>query len=229
MKIGIYRGDAMINLLKKDFILSRKANIFAVLYALFISATGLISDNPIISHLLYVLSIIILTFITVIYTNGYDDKYKSEIILNSLPLDRRNIVRGKYVALIMFLFISSGAVILFTKALPLLGLVDGFEGASIQTIVIAANLVLLFYSIYYPFYFKLGEGLRSFNAILWVLLMLGPTMIGRGFKALAERGLLDKLMNMDLNTINLYLLGIALIIYYISLQVSKGIYMRKEF
>lgn len=219
----------MISLIKKDLKLSVKVNIFAVIYALFISATGLISDNLILSNLLYVLGIVILTFVSVIFTNGYDDKYKSEVVLNSFPIDRRSIVRGKYITLIVFVTISSGAIILFTNILPMFNIIDSIGSANMHTAILAASIILLFYSIYYPFYFKIGEGLKTFNSVLWILLMIGPAMIGRGFKALDQRGLLDKLMNIDLGTINLYLLGISLIIYYISLQISKGIYMRREF
>ncbi|HHV46731.1 MAG TPA: ABC-2 transporter permease [Tissierellia bacterium] len=219
----------MINLIKKDLRLSIKVNIFAVIYALFISATGLISNNPIIANLQYVLGIIILTFVAVIFTNGYDDKYRSEVVLISLPLDRKNIVRGKYISLLVFFFISSGAVIVFTNILSMFGIANGGNIAGVQSAILAANIILLFYSIYYPIYFKVGEGLRTFNVVLWMALIMGPAVIGRGFKALDQRGLLDKLMNIDLNTINLYLFGIVIVIYYISLQISKGIYMRREF
>lgn len=219
----------MINLIKKDLKLSIKVNIFAVIYALFISASGLIADNSIMANTLYVLGIVILTFIAVIFTNGYDDKNRSEVVFNSLPLDRRNIVTGKYISLLIFFSISSGAVIAFTNILPILGIVDIGNSAGVQNVILAANIVLLFYSIYYPIYFKVGGGLRTFNAVLWMALMIGPAMIGKGFKALDQRGLLDKMMNIDLNTINLYLFGITIVIYYISLQISKGIYMRREF
>ncbi len=57
-------------------------------------------DHPV-ANILYVLGMVILIFISVIYTNGYDDKYKSEIILNSFPIDRRDIVKGKYITLIV--------------------------------------------------------------------------------------------------------------------------------
>lgn len=219
----------MINLIKKDLKLSIKVNIFAVIYALFISATGLIAGNSIAANLLYIIGIVILTFIAVIFTNGYDDKNRSEVVFNSLPLDRRNIVRGKYISLLIFLLISSGAVILFTNILSIFEILDGGDSAGIQSAILAANIVLLFYSIYYPFYFKVGGGLRTFNAVLWIVLMIGPSMLGKGLKALDERGLLDRLMKIDLNTINLYLLVISIVIYYISLQISKRIYLRREF
>ena len=72
-----------------------------------------------------------LTFISVIYTNGYDDKYKSEIVFNSLPIDRRNIVRSKYITLIIFILICCGIIILFTNILSILGIVDRWEKCNI--------------------------------------------------------------------------------------------------
>ena len=54
-------------------------------------------------------------------------------------------------------------------------------------------------------------------------------MLGRGMAALYKRGLLDRLMNVDLDKINFYLLGIVLVLYYISLQISKRIYGKREF
>jgi len=219
----------MISLIKKDFKLSFKINLFVIIYALFISAVGVYLNEPLVSNLLYAVSIVVLTFATVIFTNGYDDKNKSEIILNSLPLDRRNIVRSKYIILIFYTLMYGLVTILFTKVLIRLNVVDGGGSVSLQSIIAAVNIVLLFYTIYYPFYFKLGEGLRSFNAILWVFVMLGPTMLGRGMAALYKRGLLDRLMNVDLDKINFYLLGIVLVLYYISLQISKRIYGKREF
>ncbi len=91
----------MLNLSKKDLKLSKKINIFAVIYALFIAAMGLTMPDHPVANILYVLGMVILIFISVIYTNGYDDKYKSEIILNSFPIDRRDIVKGKYITLIV--------------------------------------------------------------------------------------------------------------------------------
>jgi len=219
----------MISLIKKDLILAFKINIFAVIYAIFISTTGLIGNNLLIANFLYVLSIIMLTFIIVIYTNGYDDKYKSQIVLNSFPIDRRNIVRSKYITLIIFILISSGAILAFTNILPIIFTIDGGTGANIHAVIFASNILLLFYAIYYPFYFKVGEGLRSFNTVLWIFMMMGPALLGKLFKFLDKKGLLVKLMNVNLDKINLYLLGITIVIYYVSLQISKKIYMKREF
>lgn len=219
----------MIGLIKKDLKLSIKINLIAVIYVLFISVNGLLSKDLLIGNIIYVLSIIIFTFVVVIYVNGFDDKYKSEVILNSFPLDRRNIVRSKYITLIIFILISSAVIVALTNVLPMILNIDGRASANIHTVIIAANVLLLFYSIYYPIYFKVGEGLRTFNTILWLLLVIGPNLLVKALKTLDQRKLLEILAHIDLDKINLYFLGISLIIYYLSLQISKKIYVKKEF
>lgn len=219
----------MIGLIKKDLKLSIKINLIAVIYVLFISVNGLLSKDLLVGNIIYVLSIIIFTFVVVIYVNGFDDKYKSEVILNSFPLDRRNIVRSKYITLIIFILISSAVIVALTNVLPMLLNIDGRASANIHTVIIAANVLFLFYSIYYPIYFKVGEGLRTFNTILWLLLVIGPNLLVKALKTLDQRKLIEILAHIDLDKINLYLLGISLIIYYLSLQISKKIYVKKEF
>ena len=178
----------MFNLIKKDFILSRKINIFVVVYALFIAAMGLVMPDPLVSTFLYTLGMLTLIFITVIYTNGYDDKYKSEIVLNSLPIERENIVRAKYMTLILFIIMSCSAVLIFTNIILKLGVVSIGKGASIWNVIFATNISLIFYSIYYPIYFKVGEGLRSFNTILWILIAIGPSVLSKLMKGLNTIG-----------------------------------------
>src|SRR5699024_9822080 len=148
-------------LIKKDFILLKKINIFAIIYSFFIAAMGAYNYNYLISTLFYITGIIMMVFVFIIYINGYDDKYKSEMILNSLPIDRENIVRSKYLILILFTIVACGIVYLFTKFISLLNYIEVDKSFNIQGVIIVMNIILLFYSIYYPFYFKIGEGIRT--------------------------------------------------------------------
>lgn len=219
----------MFNLIKKDFILSRKINIFVVIYALFIAAMGLVMPDPLVSTFLYTLGMLTLIFITVIYTNGYDDKYKSEIVLNSLPIERENIVRAKYMTLILFIIMSCSAVLIFTNIILKLGVVSIGKGASIWNVIFATNISLIFYSIYYPIYFKVGEGLKSFNTILWVLMVIGPSVLDKLMKGLNTTGYLEKIIAIDINRINIYVLIISLFMFYMSMKISEKIYRTREF
>lgn len=219
----------MFKLVKKDLKLSKKINVFGGIYALFIAAMGLTMPDYMIANLLYVLGMIILIFMLVIYTNGYDDKSKSEIIINSFPIDRRDIVRGKYLTLILFIILGAGIILLFTKIISVLFIVDKSMSASLWNALFVANISLIFYSIYYPFYFKIGEGIRSFNTILWILVLIGPSIISKFIGRINAIGYLDKILSLDINKLNIYLLVLSLIIFYISLQISKKIYLEREF
>lgn len=218
----------MINLIKKDLILSKKMNIFGIIYALFVAAMGASQPDSIVSNLIYILVIIMLVFIFVIYTNGYDN-YKSEMLFNSLQIDRRNIVRSKYLTLIIFTVSACGIVFLLSKSMYLFGFTELDNSLSIQIAILIVSIVLIFYSIYYPYYFKVGESIRSFNSVLWILTMIGPGALTKILKTSWGNEILTKLAAIDFNTINLYILALSLIMYYISLQISKGIYKRREF
>ncbi|HHV25567.1 MAG TPA: ABC-2 transporter permease [Tissierellia bacterium] len=218
----------MFNLVKKDLKLATKVNIFAVFYALFISAMGMsLPDFPP-ANAMYILGIIMIVFITVIYSNGYDDKNKSEVFLNSLPIDKVDIVIGKYVTLIIFILISCIFTFLFTNTIKVLGLTSDGRPVGIWDIVVAMSVLLVFYSIYYPFYFKLGD-LRMFNSILFMFIFIGPTILGKIGKRFITKDLITKLASLNLKQISLLIFIFTIVMYFISLQISKKLYMTREF
>lgn len=222
------RGDIMFNLVKKDLKLSTKINIFAVAYAMFISAMGMNVPVDLPVNIMYILGIITFVFVSVIYSIGYDDKNKSEVVLNSFPIDRKDIVRGKYVTLLIFIFISCISVFLLTNIIKGLGLKPGGRPADMWDIVAAMSLLLVFYSIYYPLYFKLGD-LRMFNSILWMLVFVGPTILTKLGKRFVTEDLMTKLSSLNLGQISLLIFIFSIAMYFISLQISKKIYMTREF
>lgn len=168
-----------------------------------------------------------LVFISVIYSTGYDDN-KSEVILNSFPIDRKDIVRGKYVTLIIFILINCVLIFSFTNIMKIVGYKTDGRAANFLDIIVAINVILIFFSIYYLLYFKLGD-LKMFNLILWILVFAGPNILVKIIEGLETRGLLDKIANLNLKQINLYTLMFSIVIYYISLQISKHIYLKREF
>ena len=218
----------MFNLVKKDLKLATKINIFAVFYALFISAMGMSLSNFPPVNAMYILGIIMLVFISVIYSNGYDDKNKSEVVLNSFPIDRKDIVRGKYVTLIIFILISCIFTFLFTNVIKVLGLKSEGMAANIWDIIVAISILLIFYSIYYPMYFKLGD-LRMFNSILWMLVFVGPTILAKIGKRFVTEDLITKLSSLNLKQIGILVFIFSIVMYVISLQISKKLYMTREF
>ncbi|WP_077369050.1 ABC-2 transporter permease [Anaerosalibacter sp. Marseille-P3206] len=218
----------MFNLVKKDLKISIAINIFAVVYALFISVMGMNVPIDFPVNIMYILGIINFVFVSVIYSNGYDDKNKSEVVLNSLPIDKVDIVRGKYLTLIIFILISCIFTFLFTNIIKGLGLTPDGRPVGIWDIVVAMSVLLVFYSIYYPFYFKLGD-LRMFNSILLILIFIGPTILGKIGKRFIKKDLITKLASLSLKQISLLIFIFTILMYFISLQISKKLYMTREF
>ncbi len=220
----------MFNLVIKDLKLSVMMSIFGFFFPVFISLAGLKTSMPAFQvNIMYVLAIFMITYFSIMYSNGYDQKNKSDIILNSFPINKKDIVRGKYLLLLIFSIIYSISVIAITNVFILLGIGKGGQPADIWDVIFAMNLLLIFYSIYYPIYFKSENGLATFNQLVYMLIILTPAILNRFGKMLVGTKVVNVLMQMNIRKINISLLILSIIIYYISLQISKIIYGNKEF
>ena len=223
----------MFSLVKKDLKLFVGTNIFMIFafaFPITLSIVGIRSKSEdILINTMYILSIFMITYFTIMYSNGYDQKNKADIILNSFPINKKDIVRGKY---LLVLFCSIGYslfIIILTNVFILIGFGEGGEPASIWDLIVAMDLILIFYSIYYPLYFKSEKGLAAFNQIIYMIIVLSPGIFARFGKILYGTKIFNAFMEMNIQKISIVLLGFAIIAYLISLQVSEIIYTKKEF
>jgi ABC-2 type transport system permease protein len=222
----------MIDLILKDLKLSIKMKFFVIAYGLFISYIGISLPQHIIADIMYILSIIMMVFILTIYANGLEDRYNTQIVLNSLPINRDNIVAGKYLTLVAYIGISCAVIFVFTNSLKAVGVAQG-NAANILNLIIAGCICLIFYSVYYPFYFKLGEGIRTFNQVLWIMTFILPSVISKIGKNMESNGMLVEIYN-KFTSLNLYHIALifsilVLFMYYVSFQISKKLYSMREF
>lgn len=233
MKIEIYRGDDMFNLVIKDLKLSRNISIFTIAFALFISVMGVKAsmnfeaDNSLPVNMIYSLMMIMLVFMSNIYVSGYDDKNKAYIAFNSFPLDRREIVRAKYLFLLVCIIINCFSIIIFTNIVR--RILGGGIVSTVWDFIAAMNVSLIFFSIYYPFYFKIEEGMMVINQIIWILVTVGPSLLGKIANRLEGTKVLDWILSLNMRQINLYISIFAFAMYFVSLQISKMMYLEREF
>ncbi|MCF6464476.1 hypothetical protein C3E90_01015 [Clostridium sp. Cult2] len=231
MNIGIYRRDRkMFNLVMKDLKISSKMSIFGLFFPIFISLAGLKTGASTLQvNIMYILAIFMITYFSVMYSNGYDQKNKVDIVINSFPINKKDVVRSKYLLLLIYVIMYSIAVIVMTNIFILVGIGKGGRAAGIWDFIVALNLLLIFYSIYYPIYFKSENGLAMFNQLIYMLIILTPAMLGKLGKTLQQTKIVNILIEMNIKKISGVLLIFSIIIFYISLQISKIIYLRKEF
>lgn len=204
----------MFNLVIKDISIQKKDKalyIFIFLNMLFIFV---FQNNYGISMFLCFLSIYLVTM----YANAYDFKYNSELMINSMPVNRKIVVSAKYLSVIIF-FIIAEAIILVTGNLIQMvypGLVT--KTININTVFMEFFIVSIYYSIFFPLYFKMGYiKSRWFNFVIMGIMGSAITILGdisKGTNVLLQSSIL---------------VCISIILMLISLFFSIKIYSNKEF
>ena len=166
--------------------------------------------------------------------SSYDDKNGSEVLLNSLPIRRREIVLAKYLSTFLYAVIGLAGTIFFMAVLDAAGLKSLARMPGLQEIVGSLSAAILLNSVYYPLYFKLGAiKVRLFSIIVFVLIFLLPGFLVGYFKSHSSGEAAFGLVTAVLNTPG-WLQGSAiavllLAVLLVSLVLSLKIYKNKEF
>lgn len=210
----------MFNLIIKDIIIQKKDKSIFIFILLNVLNTFVLQNNYGVSIFLFFISIYLLA----VYANAYDFKYNSELMINSMPVNRRIVVASKYLSVLIF-FICAVAITLtagtlFHFANP--NLIS--KVVSINTIFVELFIVSIYFAIFFPFYYKLGY-LKS----RWTnFIIMG--IIGGIISSIADISGGDmKFGGYSTLVQNSILLGTAIIIIAVSVFISIKIYSNKEF
>lgn len=203
----------MFNLIKKDFVI-QKTQI--LLFIPFIMFFAIFADHMSPAFVFLLAS-------TYIPLNGYiyDEQVESNILLNSLPYTRKEIVAAKYIGAIAYMIVSIGiaSIIFYIFSYDFL----------IKDISIAIGLFFIFTAIAFPLFYILKPG--YIGAVVMVGFLFLAVVIPPLFRLLSEHLTVITDFLTSLSTTILYLSGaaISIIVYLISWMVSQTIYQRKVF
>ncbi|MEF7555782.1 ABC-2 transporter permease [Bacillus thuringiensis] len=197
----------MKQLILKDFIIQWKFLIWYILYPVFFYMALTDTEN------LFIIMSIIITIGATVKTFEADSKNESEVIVNSLPILKKQIVYAKYIVAIIILFIS------VTVGCFTMGMKNGvnlFE--FIETTLLASiSFILVYLSFVLPISFWLGYKKTIF---ITIVIFMAPLVV------------LEALFQINLEQIQLYssLLFIGSICMFIaSVFVSVKLYEKREF
>ncbi|MGI6576310.1 MAG: ABC-2 transporter permease [bacterium] len=221
----------MIFLLKKDLLIQKKSFLFLFFYGIFLLITF---NNPVFRDTVYSMGLIITVYFFLITANMEDEKNKSEIVLNSLPLRRSQLVLAKYLSVFVYIFIGAiilgGLGLLFQlPAIPftprLLNLTD---------LLTASFLISICVSIYLPLYFRFGAtALRFFSVIFFLCFFFLPRLLYDLYFTYAETAIVRFLQNFFLEQSPLLQTAVVMIIILSLLTssffLSRKIYLQKDF
>lgn len=219
----------MKQLVIKDIRLLRFLNLIMVVLCMVLGFVGVNSMEIYKSKAVYILGTFILIYIVSMFTTQYDIKGNVDLMLNSFPVNRYEIVKARYISLAIYIIAIASIMFLSSNMWKIV--FKNLEGnpAAIWDILVVIVLALIYFAIYLPFhYFNMGKA-QLFNNIFYFLLLLMPNILGRyGDRLLVAKSVIW-VLGRDLRYIMLMALGVSLILYIVSLSISRRIYENKEF
>lgn len=220
----------MLGLIVKDLMLIGKINIFMIIFAFFIAVMG--TQVPALAGIMYVFAVFIVAYFGILYCTGYDDKCHSELAINSFPVNRRTVVAEKYLLIIILTGVLWAVISMITNLMPVLGLKISSRTCSLWDLVFTLNIVTLFFSIYYPFYFMYDSiKMKTVNSCLYLVIVLIPPFISKFLKSDAGINFVSKyaFTSINVKSLSIILAFAAVVIFIISMLISIKIYKGKDF
>lgn len=220
----------MKELIIKDLKLLKLSGIFAVIAGLMFAYAGTTYIMVYKSQIIYGYGIFVLLYIGLMFLTQRELKAKSDMIFNSFPVKRNDIVRARYIVILLYLLFVSAIIyigsniFMFSLSPAIIG-----EPATIMDILFIVGLCLMFFSLYLPFeYYNLGKA-QFLNSIFYMIMILLPNIMNRYWDKVFASNLFHRIIQLDFKSITYILIGVGIIVYLLSLQLSKKIYRSKEF
>ncbi|WP_027624177.1 ABC-2 transporter permease [Clostridium lundense] len=220
----------MFNLILKDFLLQKKITLFTIAYALVFNLTCYLSSSNLDKlEILPIFGIVFFTYLSIFYMIGIEERNKSLVIINSLPLERSQIVISKYISLIFFTIVNALTLYLPTFIFGIIFRNNQIYSLNYSILTVFIALLLILFSIYYPLYFKYGyNSMRVFSFIFYILMFSIPGFLQ---KLMKNSNIFHKFVQYTLTNPQktlLILFTLALSIFIISLYFSIAIYKNKD-
>ncbi|PAD38996.1 ABC-2 transporter permease [Terribacillus sp. 7520-G] len=202
----------MFNLIRRDFIIQKRQLLLYLLLILFFVIVGR-QDS--------VFIFLLASLIMPVNMIAYDEKPETNILLNSMPYTRFEIIASRFLGTIVFIILSIGvtSVLLYVFNRPF----------SIADIAISSSLALLLLSFYLPMTYIMKPGYSSPFALVSFLVLAGivPPIVSY----LGERltSVTDFLLGLSMPILYTSALLLGIVIYTASWGITTFIYRRKAF
>lgn len=221
----------MLKLIIKDFLLQKKMLYFNLAYSLFVL---IVFNNSTFSSTVYIMGAVAVAYMCILGASAYDDKNKSDVILNSLPIKRKQIVEAKYFGVMAFAVLSIFTIGILGAVMKGIGLPFPERYISFTDIVGALVSLSLLSSLYFPFYFRFGYiTSRIFNVIFFMVVFFAPPLMIDFLKQRYNKETIEQALT-ALSGQPDWLIGgilvvLAFILMFCSYSISHKFYQRREF
>jgi ABC-2 type transport system permease protein len=170
----------MTNLIIKDLLLQKRTALISIIYIplmlLFFHSTG--ETGPLAGPAVFAAAMVAVTYMLVGNACAYEDKSKADMVLNSMPVNRAQIVAARYLSIYVFMGIGIVYYLVIMWAIQLACLPVEVYPLSVEGLLGAAFAVTLMNSIYLPVFFKWGYiKSRMVSFIMFFVFFFGGTLL----------------------------------------------------
>ncbi|MCM3112410.1 ABC-2 transporter permease [Lederbergia lenta] len=201
----------MFNLIRRDVILQKRQLLIFLPFILFFILMG---SHP---ALIFLVASIFIPF----NTYAYDEKAETNILLNSLPYTRKEIIASRYLGAIVYMVlaivVTSLALFVFNKSF------------TITDIAIGTGLFLLFAAFTFPLFYIFKPGYITTVVLISFILLAGvvpPTVL---FLAEHLTEITNFIVSLSIPALYTGAAVVIVILYAISWGATTIIYQRKAF
>lgn len=219
----------MIGLILKDLIIQKKMLLLSLVFVAAFIVMFQKMDNP---GMMAAPIMIAITYLFVTNSCALDEKNRADIIINSLPVSRTEIVGARYISVLVFLAAAALLYMAETGFFRLLSLSSVLPAASPLWIFTGAATAVLILSIYLPMFFSMGfTKSRIFYFVLFFGVFFG---LGPALNSITGPKDPTALLSVIYEGMNPLVLGFTaggtiLLIFFLSFQLSCKLYRRREF
>lgn len=223
----------MFKLVIKDFLIQKKSFPLVLFYSAFALIVFNLWANQQISAT-YMMGSVGITFILLQTACMNDEKNKSEKILISLPVNRREIVFAKYLSGLLFSVIN--LIIMGSMGLVLAQLINrNIAVIRLADVMVSFSMGLLLVLLFLPIFFKVGHHKGRFvTMIIFMFFFFAPVNLMKYLLNSHSNGALVKVLlelitkGFTITTASVFLGGMILLLI-LSLRLSLGFYEKREF
>jgi ABC-2 type transport system permease protein len=219
----------MFNLILKDILIQKRNFLFGVVYILLMILSFQQVGNP-----MFAMSVIAFSYIMIQSACAYDDKNKSDVLLNSLPLKRDTIVIARYISTFVFAAISIVYYILLSGIIRVLELPFKVYAVSLEGITGVLFALVLINGIYFPIFFKVGYiKTKIVNFALFFGVFFGGNIIVQELIKNKDKAFIQAILHFfseqtDIQ-IAVELFVVMILLFIISYLFSLHYYRKREF
>ncbi|MDO7786637.1 ABC-2 transporter permease [Desulforamulus aquiferis] len=218
----------MYYLILKDLLIQKKIIALSIAYVIFfiiaMQGTGFV---------MYATAITALTYMLVMTSCAYDEKNRSDLMLNSLPLKRTSIVIAKYISIFVYVVMGTIAYVLTTTVIYLTGLPIKYSPVSLEGFIGGLLSICIINCIYLPCFFKFGyQKSRILNFLLFFSFFFGITSVVNYLfvnrEAAWAQGIKSYFQTYTDGQILILVIGLIICMLTASLILSIKIYKNKD-